>query len=436
MKKYTKLLIILSLVLSLFACNKKAEEVVEEAKVEETYYRRIAVASIEGTVTVKHADGQELSAYEGMLLFDGDDVLVNDESSLVLDVDSDKHLFAEAKTHFILSAKGDEDSNQTKIHLEDGSVLCQIQEKLKDGESFDIETSSSTMCVRGTVFRVSMLSSEDQTDKYQMVEVYNGKVWSNIDKTNDEVTLEPGQCALIKDATEEKDAAYVRADQIDEDFWNSPDTNIQVSKEDGTGSAVLNIAYNKLSSKVVDNLVTISDSGQELSLTKEELTDLSATAVKNEEKAAAESAKKEVPVGVLNENDFRSGALNDDICAQYGHTIITVNGVRQCSICGRQFSSEYVDTDKDKANAKAAEESGMPMNIVLPEPIKKTTEVTVIVPPEDEEPTPDDGGGNGDQQEPGSGQESGGYVPVSNGGGVGTVSGNNVPASNPEENGE
>ena len=276
MKKLLKVFIVLLLAFSVVGCgDKKVEDnTAKEANVEEEFYRNIIIDSFEGEVSVKHANGEALSAYEGMSLKNGDAVKVSENSTLTLKVDSDKVLYAEENTSFTLSASGTEESNNTQILLDDGSVLCQIKEKLKEDESFDIVTASSTMCVRGTVFRVSLIESSD-TNNYEMVEVYDGKVWSNIQEKNDELILEPGQCALIKEDANGNNANYVTSDQIDADFWASDDTNMFVTKEEGEGSKVLEIAYNKLSEKTIDNLTEVAESGQEIILPKEILFDLS-----------------------------------------------------------------------------------------------------------------------------------------------------------------
>lgn len=272
MKRVLKIIMVLLLCIAVAACEEvSAEEVVN---VTNASYRNIVVGSFEGTVLIKDENIKDpLQAYEGMGLKDGDYVTVGEQSYLTLDVDSDKHLYVEPNTKFHLVAEGDEESNRTKIILESGSVLCQIKEKLKDDESFEIETVSSTMSVRGTVFRVSLLESSD-TNNYEMVEVYDGKVLSNIESSSKEITFEAGQCGLIKEKSDGKDAAFVTDDQIDEKFWKSADTDMKVIKEEGTGSPVLSIAYNKLSDSVVENLVTIVESGQELAIGVDELNDL------------------------------------------------------------------------------------------------------------------------------------------------------------------
>ena len=373
MKKLSRIVVVIMLLITFAGCNKSASNSVKNL---EDSYRTIVVASCSGEVTIAHnGESNLVNAYEGMSLLDGDTVTVGEKSNLTLDVDSDKHLFVEPNTKFYLVAEGDEDSNRTKIKLETGSVLCQIQEKLKDDESFDIETVSSTMSVRGTVFRVSLMESTDNSN-YEMVEVYNGKVWSNIADTENEVTLEPGQCALIKEDKDGTNATFVTDDQIDEAFWNSSDTNMKVTKDEGTGSPVLSIAYNKLSSNVLSNLNTISESGQELSVTKEEITQLEE--IKKIEEYQAE-------IGVTNADEFRSGAANDEICAQNGHLIIRVNGVEQCVVCGKKFSSEYQKTEKDKAATEKAKENGFNFeDFTLPE--GSQSQIETNVPTKDPEP--------------------------------------------------
>ena len=407
-KQARKLLCILTVVLlsiSLFGCNKKEVSTEEDNPVvaNETF-RTITIATVNGTATVKHKDGQSVAAYVGMNLYDGDDICVDDDSNIIIDADSDKHLLAEGGSHFWLSIEGTEDCTKTRINLDAGAVLCQIEEKLTDGESFDVTTASSTMCVRGTVFRVNAVKTTDN-EALDVVEVYDGKVWSYIDEEIEEietgtaegqVVLEPGQCAVIKEATDDSEAAYVTSDQIDMKAWEDGESSI-VLKEGvvGSGSAVLSIAYNKLPSVVVDQLVAIVDNGTELSLTKEELVKLNTEQVENkpvEQKTKEQIAQEALEKGITNETEFRGGALNDDICAEYGHSIITVNGVMQCSICGRQFNENYQKTEQDLRNEKAMEEQGFPMNVTLPEPFTSENKVTETIPNDDEEENKENNG--------------------------------------------
>ena len=94
-------------------------------------------------------------------------------------------------------------------------------------------------------------------------------------------------------------------------------------------------------------------------------------------------------VGVTNAGEYRAGYANDDICAERGHTIVKINGVDQCIICGRQFSSEYQKTEKDKAATEKAKEEGFDFpEIILPEGYHGQIETDVPTKdsnPEDEE---------------------------------------------------
>lgn len=385
-----KVLFIISLSIVLFSCDKKVA-VNEEVEELTEAFRTVTVASVKGTATVKHKDGQSVKAYEGMALYDGDDVIVDTDSNLIIDADSDKHLLAEGGSHFWLSIDGTDDCTKTKINLEAGAVLCQIEEKLADGESFDVTTASSTMCVRGTVFRVNAIKALN-SEIYDVVEVYDGKVWSYINdaeveeietgNTDGQVVLEPGQCAVIKEATELAGAAYITADQIDQDSWENGDFSIVINdKKEATGSPVLNIAYNKLPSVVVDQLVAIIDGGTELSIEKKDLEELSTPPVQennNVEKQKDVHQALIVPGVIVEEDRYRSD-LNDDICAQYGHTIILVNGVRQCTICGLRFSEEYHETEQDKKNAEEFKKETGFDSITIPSFSTKNTKVEVTV---------------------------------------------------------
>ena len=359
LKLFTKLLIIMFIAISLFGCNKKEEAItITEVDTQESF-RVISVSVLEGSAYVKHSDGQVVNAFEGMNLYDGDVVTVGDNSNMVINADSDKHMLAEAGTSFSLSAEGTEEFNNTKISLLNGSVLCEIDEKLKDGESFDVVTASSTMCVRGTVFRVASIKSLTK-EVYDMVEVFDGKVWSSIDNADDELTLEPGQCALIRNANEEKDAAYISANQINSDSWDSDDFSFVVDETiEADGSLALPIAYNKLPSAVVDQLVAIADSGKELSISKEELSIISEAAHKRDDNIENASINKQVIISSVILDENRS-TLNDHICDEVGHTIILVNGVKRCAICGMNFNDDYVESETEIANAQAfKEETGI-----------------------------------------------------------------------------
>lgn len=298
MRKINKIVILIITLLLLCSCGTKKEETVEVANssqvTEVISNRSIVIVDINGTATVKRSSGEKLDAYEGMKLLDGDEVIVNEDSNLTLNIDSDKHLFAEASSHFKLSATGSENNTKTLIHLEAGSVLCDIKEKLKEDETFDIETANSTMCVRGTVFRVCLLEGNDKSS-FDLVEVYDGKVWSNIDNTENNVTLEPGQCALVRklDSSSEN-ATYVLEEDINDNFIKETGLNITLEKAESGEKGALKLSLDNVSVETLSRLETIVEEGTKLVIEKEEITQVKEEKIEEIKKAEAKEETKPV----------------------------------------------------------------------------------------------------------------------------------------------
>lgn len=117
-------------------------------------YRSIMVYQVEGNATITRASVGEMEAYENLMLQSGDSVAVASESSLRLKLDDDKYLLAEQETRMNIVAEGDGENAKTYIDLEQGSVTSEIQNKLGQNASYEVNTPNSIMAVRGTIFRV------------------------------------------------------------------------------------------------------------------------------------------------------------------------------------------------------------------------------------------------------------------------------------------
>lgn len=331
--------------------------------VDETeYFRSIMVGSYKGSVDVKRDAGEELQIYEGMSLNDGDDVHVLDHSDLTLNVDSDKHLYADENTHFWLIASGTEENTKTKIRLEEGSVLCQIKNKLADSEVFEVETPSSTMSVRGTVFRISLIKGLEQNIQYSLVEVFNGEVTADININENKVSLKPGECALVRENIADGSVNFVLSDQLDEDFWNSSSLDIKLISDEGEGSPILKISYEKISKFMLDSLVEISESGQDLAIEAEDLKAIQETGhnfVETVETVA--TCKTE---GVIKKECSICGETKTEILAKTAHNYSEARQeptclaegklIKKCSICGNtvtetlaKIDHKYTETKQD-----------------------------------------------------------------------------------------
>lgn len=164
-------------------------------------YRSILVEQVEGTVSVV-GESNNGEAYAGQRLYSGDDVSVNDASSLTMCMDNDKYVYADANTHFSLVASSPREDSKIKIVLDAGSELNVLKSKLNPNDSYEVDTPNSTMSVRGTTFRVTVYTGEDGM-VYTLLEVEEGVVLARLkiaDGTYNGVEREfkAGESALIR----------------------------------------------------------------------------------------------------------------------------------------------------------------------------------------------------------------------------------------------
>lgn len=144
----------------------------------EDVYRIIKVYDIEGTTTVTKANKGALAAYINMVLESGDYIVVED-GKLTLKLDEDKYAYVEADSEFELQATGNAENSKTAIILKKGAVTNEIQNKLSDESSYEVNTPNSSMSVRGTVFRINTYIGEDGV-QYTRVTVFQGEVDSKL----------------------------------------------------------------------------------------------------------------------------------------------------------------------------------------------------------------------------------------------------------------
>ena len=365
MKKVLKITISLLLVLSVFGCSKDDDTSTvnvdsNEKLTEVVSTRNIIISEINGTATVKHSNNESLSAYEGMSLFDGDDVVVDSGSNLTLDIDSDKHLFAEENTHFWLTATGKENSTKTIIHLDAGSVLCDIKNKLGSDEQFDVETTSTTMCVRGTVFRVSLLDGKDDSS-FNLVQVFDGTVWSNTNDSNESVTLVDGQCALVDNKSVETGMAkIIHYEEINDDFNEKTGLNLSLQQAKDGEVGALQISLNDIPSETISKLIEIAEDGRDLYFKAEELNEVKETkeALSNVHDHNYVQTSYVAPsctsLGSISYVCSICGDVKTNSLAMTPHTIATIHGKDEtctsngltdgtyCSVCGTTISPQGV----------------------------------------------------------------------------------------------
>lgn len=167
----------------------------------EAVYRIIKVFELDGKSTVTRQDIGDLDAYDNMVLESGDQVYV-DTGSLTLKMDEDKYVYAEEKTRFQLEAAGTSENSKTRIRLEEGILTNEIQNKLSDESSYEVNTPNSTMSVRGTIYMVAVY--EENGIRYTKVSVFEGAVATKLiyadgSVSDQEKLVEKGKEVLIYD---------------------------------------------------------------------------------------------------------------------------------------------------------------------------------------------------------------------------------------------
>lgn len=138
-------------------------------------YRSIQVYQVNGTAKIERENIGDMDAYENLNLISGDYVNVMKESFLRLKLDEDKYLFAEEDSAMRIYALGDEKNSKTNVELEKGSITIEVEDKLKEGSSFEVTTPNSVMAVRGTVFRVAV-GVDENGKSVSKVSIFEGSV--------------------------------------------------------------------------------------------------------------------------------------------------------------------------------------------------------------------------------------------------------------------
>ena len=186
-------------------------------------YRMLKVYQIDGEGTVTRQDIGDIDPYNNMVLETGDTVTLN-KGNMVLQADDDKYIYMEEDTQLVLNASGNSENSKTEIELKRGSITNDIQNKLNDDSSYEVNTPNSTMSVRGTIFRVSVYEIDGV--KYTKISVFEGKVASYLvykdgTKSDKEVVVEKGKEVIIYE--DDKTTDYL-SDPQDIDYSELPES--------------------------------------------------------------------------------------------------------------------------------------------------------------------------------------------------------------------
>ena len=204
-------------------------------------YRLLKVYEFYGDGSVTREKKGDITPYANMVLESGDEIRL-DKGKMCLQADEDKYIYLEEDTELKLVAEGNSEKGRTSIELRRGAITNDIQNKLSDESSYDINTPNSTMSVRGTIFRVNVYKIGNVT--YTKVSVFEGKVTTRLvykDGTvsDKEVEVEKGKEVII---FEDGTTTDYLSDPTDIDFDAIPDDVIGIvkdAKDDGRDVALM-----------------------------------------------------------------------------------------------------------------------------------------------------------------------------------------------------
>lgn len=229
----------------------------------EDSYRVIKVLDIDGTAVVERTNVGELQAYSGMTLQSGDTISVQANSMLVLQMDDDKYAYAEQNTVFSVVAQGTSRDSKTTIDLQEGALTCQVENKLSESSSYEINTQNSVMAIRGTVVRIEILEQYEWISMYpELVGLFRGN--EKYDQIT-QVSVQEGTVSVslrMPDGTIDKE---VLVDGGKEVWVGGNDTDSAYITD------VIDLQTNLLNGQAIEAYLAAMEGNPEICFSKEEL---------------------------------------------------------------------------------------------------------------------------------------------------------------------
>lgn len=331
LRRVLPLLLALSVVL-LCGCSQKVKPEKIDTK---SFSRKIQVKAAGSDGEIVGVDKSVQAAQPGLPI-KSDDSLRTGAETLTLIADGSKHIHVEADSQIRLEASGTPESGKTRIYLEQGGALAALDEALKQGELFQIQTDSGLISIKDGIVRVS------RQEGFTLIEVLEGSAEATILKTGAQAAAQAGQALLI--STEGKKPAFVLEDELDADSWKTNQPWDGKVGTDGTGTPTLPIPYGKLPASVLEQMADLEEIGHQLPLSREAIFGLLETGHVYEETERVEPTCLEE--GKATFVCSLCGESREDILPALGHKEEEISaeaptctqdgktaGVR-CSVCG------------------------------------------------------------------------------------------------------
>lgn len=150
--------------------------------------RIVSVLEHEGETSLSRQN-KRFDIFDGLRIENGDTVYTGERGSVTMSVDENKFVrLGESSQATFEEIVGGKSEQITVIHLETGTLVNDIREKLTNNSSYEISTPNATVSVRGTYFVVYVGEEDGYEGIITRVNVYDGVV---------EVVNQNGEVAIL-----------------------------------------------------------------------------------------------------------------------------------------------------------------------------------------------------------------------------------------------
>lgn len=209
-------------------------------------YRVIKIHSLTNTCNVIR-EGKEIAAQKDMKIKNNDELDVKANSSAILKLDEDKFVCVKENSLVKFVATGSKNKTKTRLHVNDGGVIVELKEKLKDGEKFEIASSNSVMAIRGTQISFDVEKTTESITTTFSILTGNTEIFLYKDETMNSTTL-------IKDYMMSYTTSLVKSTDEIYKIYDSTKHN-PISDEDLLN--VYGVTKRPISNKIINEMVEI-----------------------------------------------------------------------------------------------------------------------------------------------------------------------------------
>ena len=185
-----------------------------QAAIAESYAAgTMRLAHYEGTVEILDAGGAPRFIMENVRFDSGETLVTGEDGLAAVSLDTDRIVTLDANSR----ATFEKQANSLKLTLQEGALLLDVQKKLDGNESLDIQTSTMTVGIRGTIVFLTQESDEAGDAVRNRLGVLEGTAevtYVNQSGTRQAIQVERGNVATLEGTSTLESIANVRVEPL------------------------------------------------------------------------------------------------------------------------------------------------------------------------------------------------------------------------------